>query len=285
MKKQDNRKTDPGTDRVYAFLEDEYYRKIFENRENDFRHNPYNHELREGAAVEKGDEEELKRVLSEDFSGRYGTLAGDPLRQEINIGIVAITVVSRAAIRGGLRFEEAFTISDICIQEMEKCKPPAEVRHIYRSAEFFYTHLVHELKINEQRVEEQKEGNRGAETENAVLYNRHIEHCKDYIFSHMHGKITVREIADNIGLEPNYLSALFHRSEKITIKQYIMKEKINLVQKMLMYSPNTFTEIATYFGFASQSHMGAEFKKITGMTPRQYRERYRKEDFLQNGIE
>lgn len=260
---------------VYTSLATSYYQQVFENRENEFVHNPYNHELRESAAIERGDEEELRMILTENFAGRYGNLSDDPLRNEINMGIVTITLASRAAIRGGMRYEEAFTLSDICIQQMEKCSDPQTVKQVYREAEYQYAHLVHEIKIKER-----KEAGENFAGKLPEVPNRHIEHCKDYIFTHLHGKLTVREIADSIGLEPNYLSALFHKCEKITLKQYIMREKINLVQKTLMYSPNTFTEIATYFGFSSQSHMGAEFKKITGMTPRQYRELYQKEDFL-----
>lgn len=254
----------------FVSLETSYYNQIFLNRENEFVHNPYNHELRECAAIERGDEEDLKEILSETYTGRYGTLADDPLRHEINLGIVVVTIASRSAIRGGLRYEAAFTLSDSYIRQMEKCKDPEAVKKLYVAAEFHYARLVHQLKnpeISRNFSEDQ-------------IPNRHIEHCKDYIFSHLHGKLTVQEIADHIGLEPNYLSALFRKKEGITLKQYILNQKLDLVQKMLTYSPYSYIEIATYLGFSSQSHMGAEFKKATGMTPRQYREKYQKEDFL-----
>lgn len=41
-----------------------------------------------------------------------------------------------------------------------------------------------------------------------------------------------------------------------------------------MHSPYSYIEIATYLGFSSQGHLGKVFKKYTGMTMRQYLEKY-----------
>lgn len=261
-------------------LERLFYQQMYENRENEFVHNPYNTELREDAAIERGDVEELRIIMEEDFSGRYGKLAEDSLRQEKNFGIVTITTASRAAIRGGLRYEEAYTLSDICIQQMEKCRDPEKIRRLYWEAKLLYARLVRET--HELAQEWGQEG--GVKKSEAEIPNRNVKRCKDYISAHLHGKITVKEIAQAVGLDPNYLSALFVRCEKISLKQYIMKEKIHLVQKELVYSSTSFTDIAITFGFSSQSHMGAEFRKLTGMTPGQYRQIYQKEDFLAEGV-
>ena len=54
---------------------------------------------------------------------------------------------------------------------------------------------------------------------------------------------------------------------------------------MLIYSPYSYIEIANYFGFASQSHMGREFKKVLGMTLSEYRAKYRRNGFLEGEAE
>lgn len=243
-------------------------RMIFENIENNFFHNTYNHELRECDAVQHGNIDELKRTLQENFDGRYGHLSSDPLRQEIVMGIIIVTLSSRAAIRGGLSYETAFTMSDNFIHFLEEAKDVITARHIARQAELQYCSLVHE----------QNTLNR---TEDKTAENKHISHCKDYIYTHLHSKLTVQKIATELGLEPNYLSALFRRYEKIPLKQYIIQAKIQLVKNLLTYSNYSCSEIATYLCFTSQSHMGEQFRKMTGMTPRQYREKYHRDDFLQ----
>ena len=64
------------------------------------------------------------------------------------------------------------------------------------------------------------------------------------------------------------------KDENITLTDFILKEKVKLARNLLSYSPYSYIEIATYLGFSSQSHLGKVFKKYTGMTMRQYREKY-----------
>lgn len=242
-------------------LRKKYSELIFENREYGKIHNPYDQELREFLSIEHGDLENLKRSLKEDYPGEVGTLAREPLRHTKNRGIVVVTLASRAAVRGGLIQEIAFSLSDSYIQKIEECKDIPTVFHLFHTAEFQYAQMVREIR-------EHKKG------ENDEGVNSHVARCKDYIFTHLHDKICVQEIARELGLNPNYLSELFHKHENIALTSFIINEKINLVKNMLIYSHYSYIEIASYLGFSSQSHLGKQFKKVTGMTLRQYRETY-----------
>lgn len=255
---------------AYTLLAEDYYNQMFHAQESHFVHKPYTHEKRLVESVERGEPNLTKIIIEEgeDFEGRVGILAEDPLRHEKNLGIVNVTIASRAAIRGGLHYEKSYTLSDCCIQQIEKCTDILAVKELYHAVQIQYAELVRDSKL--------------AKTAEESLENPHIEHCKNYIFTHLHSKIAVQEIAAYIGLTPNYLSALFRKYEQIGLKQYILNEKIKLVQKMLIYSPYSFIEIANYLGFTSQSHMGKEFKKITGMTLKKYREKYKKDEFFEN---
>ena len=77
----------------------------------------------------------------------------------------------------------------------------------------------------------------------------------------------------------NFLTSLFHREEGISLYQYILAQKIDLAKNLLIYSDYSYIDIANYLGFTSQSHLGACFKAATGMTLREYRNRYKKETF------
>ncbi len=254
-------------------LWEKYNDLIFHNMENSIIHNPYNQEIREYTAVERGDVEEVERIQREDYSERNGVVAFDAVRQERNIGIVVVTLSRAAATRAGVSPEICYSLSDVTLQEMEKSKDILTIRRIYRSAELYYTRLVRSQENGLHTISEGSE-----------LENQHIKHCKDYVFSHLHGKITVQQVADAIGLERNYLSTLFRKNEDMTLKQYILREKIKLVQNMLVYSNYSYIEIANYLGFSSQSHLGEQFRRVTGTTMSRYRERYQKEDFLQDTI-
>ena len=222
--------------------------------------------LREFSSIESGDLAQLERSLSEDYPGEIGTLSEDPLRHAKNRGIVVVTLASRAAMRGGVVPEAAYSLSDSYIQKIEKCRDIPAVFHLFYAAEYEYTRMVKELK-------EQKEGTLEKDK------NPHINKCKDYIFSHLHGRISVQEIADALGLNAAYLSELFHECEKVTLTEYIRREKINLAKNLLIYSRYSYSEISTYLGFSSQSHLGKYFKSSTGMTMRQYRNVYGMKEF------
>ena len=54
----------------------------------------------------------------------------------------------------------------------------------------------------------------------------------------------------------------------------IMEQKIHSSLQALRYTKATYGEIAYQLGFSSQSHFGQAFKKVIGMTPKQYRDQY-----------
>ena len=234
---------------------------LFENHENNVHHNPYDQEMREFGSIENGDLIQLEKSLQEDYDGTIGTLAKDPLRNLKNLGIVLVTLASRAAIRGGLSPEIFFSLSDSYIQQIEECKDLALVAPLAHKAEFQYAEMVHEIKEKQKGILKKQK-------------NPRINKCKDFIFSHLHDRITLEDLAAEADCNPNYLSQLFKECEGISISGYILQEKINRAKNLLIYSDYSYIEIATYLGFSSQSHLGTQFKKHTGYTLRQYREIY-----------
>src|SRR5574344_1981291 len=119
---------------------------MFSNRENGVFHNPYDQEQREMDAVEKGDTERLEKSIRENYPGKVGTLAHDPVRNAKNLAIVVITLASRAAIRGGLEPEIAFSLSDSYIHKVEELHTMDTLDHLMRHAEFQYAQMVHEIR-------------------------------------------------------------------------------------------------------------------------------------------
>ena len=234
---------------------------LFENHENNVHHNPYDQEMREFGSIENGDLIQLEKSLQEDYDGTIGTLAKDPLRNLKNLGIVLVTLASRAAIRGGLSPEISFSLSDSYIQQIEECKDLALVAPLAHKADFQYADMVHEIKEKQKGILKKQK-------------NPRINKCKDFIFSHLHDRITLEDLAVEADCNPNYLSQLFKECEGISISGYILQEKINRAKNLLIYSDYSYIEIATYLGFSSQSHLGTQFKKHTGYTLRQYREIY-----------
>lgn len=230
--------------------------KVFNDmQENAAVHNPYDQEKREQESIRTGDLEGLHRSLQETYVGKHGTLAHNSLRQAKNIAIVLVTLASRSAMEGGVPPETAYSMSDAYIQKVEELRNEGKIIALARQAEEDYCILVHQLSASRQQ-------------------NALVKRCKELIVQHMNTKISVSELAEELNINPNYLSQLFVKAEGINLSDYIAREKIAFAKKLLKYTDDSYGTIALSLGFFSQSHFGRVFKKWTEMTPRQYREKY-----------
>lgn len=123
-----------------------YSALIFERQEMDEPHNPYDQEIRESLSIENGDMEMYRKSISEDYIGKLGTLSKDALRNVKNLAIVLMTLASRAAIRGGLLPEIAFSMSDIFIQKIEEMTDPVVTLNLARQFQMEYVKAVAEIR-------------------------------------------------------------------------------------------------------------------------------------------
>ncbi len=233
----------------------------FRYQENEKVHNSYDQEIRELNSIREGNVEKLIRSLDEIVEGEYAILSKEPLRSLKNLAIVTLALSARAAIDGGMQPEEAFSIDDAYILRVDQAENEGHIIALIRQAKIEFTTLVKE---------------RNASNES----NRIIEEAKRIIYKSLHSRIVIRDIARELEVTPEYLSALFRKSEGITVNEYIIKTKIGLAENLLIYSNYGIEEIGYYLGFCSQSHLGKNFKKWKGMTPKQYRMKYGVKSFI-----
>lgn len=78
-------------------------------------------------------------------------------------------------------------------------------------------------------------------------------------------------VSDNIHLDYKYLSSLFSSVESITFEQYIINQKIERVKELIVYDELTLSEIAFKMNYSSVAYLSNQFKKVTGMTPSQFK--------------
>ena len=67
------------------------------------------------------------------------------------------------------------------------------------------------------------------------------------------------------------VSRLFSQVEGITIEQFFILQKIEKVKEWLVYGELSLNEISYKIGYSSVSHLSAQFKKITGLTPSDFK--------------
>lgn len=183
--------------------------------------------------------------------GKKGILSKTSyLRSQKNIAISLITLATRAAVEGGLYQEIAYSLSDSYIIKLEELSNSRAVDQLIENALIDFA----------ERVENSKK----------YKYSKPINVCQTYIFNHLYENITLSELANLTGLNPNYLSNLFKKEVGISIKAFIQKTKIDEAKNLLSYSNYSLTEISTLLNFHDQSYFTRIFKQVTGITPKQY---------------
>ena len=78
-------------------------------------------------------------------------------------------------------------------------------------------------------------------------------------------------ISDKLNLDYKYLSSLFSSVESITFEQYIINQKIERIKELIVYDELTLSEIAFQLHYSSVAYLSNQFKKVTGMTPTQFK--------------
>jgi RpiB/LacA/LacB family sugar-phosphate isomerase len=96
------------------------------------------------------------------------------------------------------------------------------------------------------------------------------------VFSHVRENIAqelvVAELAQVVGMSQYYFSKLFKLSTGTTPHQYVMRQRVERAQEILRAGLTPLAEVATHVGFETQSHFTSVFRRLSGVTPKHYRE-------------
>ena len=230
------------------------YSIIYNHRENSTSHNSYAQERREQKAIKEGDIEALRNSWDEVQTGKIGRLGPDDLTHYRNLALVNITLASRSAIEGGVLPEVAYSLADTYTMKLSELSDPVAITKMFRSAELHFARLV-------------SAENRG------VSENIYIRRCKELIHDRLNERLYEDELAEELGITRSYLSQLFIREEGMHLSEYILRQKVRSSEYMLLQPDIPLGRIASTYGFSSQSHYGAVFKKYKGMSPGKFREK------------
>ncbi|MDT7827248.1 AraC family transcriptional regulator [Pricia sp. S334] len=104
-----------------------------------------------------------------------------------------------------------------------------------------------------------------------------IEQMKSFVVQKIHHSDQELDIkwpdfiSDRLNLDYKYLSSLFSSVESITFEQYVINQKIERVKELIVYDELTLSEIAFQLHYSSVAYLSNQFKKVTGMTPTQFK--------------
>ena len=78
-------------------------------------------------------------------------------------------------------------------------------------------------------------------------------------------------LSEKLHYDYTYLANLFSEVAGITIEHYIIEHKIERVKELLMYDELNLTQISYKMNYSSVAHLSNQFKKVTGLTPSQFK--------------
>lgn len=78
-------------------------------------------------------------------------------------------------------------------------------------------------------------------------------------------------LVEQVHKDYSAISKLFSEVEGITIEQFFILQKIEKTKEWLVYNELSLSQIAFNLGYSSTQHLSSQFKKLTGMTPSQFK--------------
>ena len=207
--------------------------------------------------VRHGDTAALKEWLKNAPAVRPGILSSDTIRQLKNTFIVTATLVSRAAIRGGMDVNDALSLSDAYIQKNELLFSVESIENLQYHMVIDYTERVEKLRLGK--------------TPTKLLAD-----VANYVQKHLTEPVDIDTLSKAMFVSRTHLAVKFKKETGMTLSEFVLKEKIEEGKRLLRYTDKPISAIAAYLGFSSQGHFANVFRKYANSSPNEYRLKHNK---------
>ncbi|MFZ5352022.1 MAG: helix-turn-helix transcriptional regulator [Bacillota bacterium] len=202
--------------------------------------------------VRMGNTEEVKKQFKAFSTHPFPNLCtSDELRSMKNHAIVFCTLVTRAAIEGGVEAEYAMQLSDSVIQNIEKLYRIDRLYEYMQSVIVQFTESVIQL--------------------GAAAHSGIIKRAVKYVHGNISGTVTAEAAAAHVNMSPGYFGALFKKETGMSFNSYVNKSRVEKARYMIKNTELSLLDIAISCGFEDQSYFTKVFKKWTGMLPKEFR--------------
>jgi two-component system response regulator YesN len=109
-------------------------------------------------------------------------------------------------------------------------------------------------------------------------YSRHLTRAMEYIGKQYAEELTLRSVADTVFISEFYLSHLFRKEMDTTFSDYVCRVRIDKAKRILKTDTDIrIQEIGDMVGFHDPNYFAKSFKKLTGLSPREYQSSFAKD--------
>lgn len=192
-------------------------------------------------------EERLELMLSHIFL----SCDFDPDRVRLRAWELAV-LLSRAAIDAGADITEVLALNDSHHRELAACGSTDDISQIMNRI------LQRFLACSFGFA--------------AVKHSDIVYHAMEYVKSNYARKISLAHVAEHVGLNKSYVSSLFKSETGMSMMAYIHSVRVERSKVMLTDTSLGLAEVAALCGFEDQSYFTKIFKRVTGVTPKRFRD-------------
>lgn len=211
---------------------------------------PYETERQMLSAISDSDKPSAQRLLNELLGHILFSHGGDFSTVRVRI-FELLVVISRAAIDSGASPDECFKITYSF--------------YIFSQS----AHNIDELSLRLAKIM-----NRLIDSVFYIPSAKNsdvIYKALQYMRQNYSQKITLEELALHTHLSPSYFSKIFKKEMGCNFNTYLNSIRIEKSKKLLLYDDLPLVSIATIVGFEDQSYFTKVFKRVTGISPHQFR--------------
>lgn len=225
---------------------------------DEIEHRAATEELLFYQAVANGNVEAVKKNCEQERfveQEGVGVLSRNPVTNLKYHFVITTAMITRICKQNGMELEQAFRLSDFYIQKLDDIHTVEGVQSLHDEMVIDYAEKMRRYSRSDTN-------------------SKHINACKEYIYSHIKERITIEDLADEFGVSAGYLSRLFKKQTGVSVSAYIREQKIDIAKNLLRFSDYSMIDIANRLSFSSQSHFIQQFRESVGMTPKKYRDEY-----------
>ena len=106
--------------------------------------------------------------------------------------------------------------------------------------------------------------NRKIKKANLPSETMYAKRAKEYVQNNLRSPITQKGVAEQLGISPEYLCAIFKKSEDVTFIKYVNTEKLEAIKSLMEKEHIHLYEAASLFGYADPNYVSRLFKKHYG---------------------
>lgn len=112
---------------------------------------------------------------------------------------------------------------------------------------------------------------------NTRVYSELVSNAITYIKLNFKKEISLNNIAKELFIHPTYLAKKFKQETEKTVSEYVNEIRIKEAQFIIMVTEFKIEDIAYYVGYNDKKYFSKTFKKVTGVSPSEYR-KFNKEE-------